>query len=790
MNKTPLLTLLLTLCLTTGLAAQNPGDKLFDPTVLHEIDMTFAEPNYWELLEENFGDAFDPASSVSYLMAAVTIDGETVDSVGIRFKGFTSAWTETKKPFKIDFNEFVPGKRYNGLRKLNLNNGTGDPGLQRDVICYDLMNRSGVSAPRTAFARVSINGEFFAVYQLIEQIDKVFLGNHFGNATGNLFKNKGWFNFENDGSYRVMELKTNEEEDDYSGLLRLVKVLNGASEEEFPAAIEEIFNVDRYLKTLAVDVATDNWDSNLEHGRNWYMYEDPATGKFQWIPWDYNFALNSNFFGGGCFVQPQPVGHTDGTTTVEFYDNGFFEGGEAEFLWEFGDGNTAVGRRPVHIYADSAEYEVCLTVTVEDCVETRCIFVDTGKTLANCSVVLNGDFPREPDLAFTILIQLLSECCDEWGGTCQEFYTVIQDDILNPDDGGDGGGAFGRNFAVDQRGTDRLLINRLLAVPDFYDRYLDHFCSLVDNVFLPERYDAMIAANRALLESAMQESPNELSPFSAFEREMGPAGISKLIADRAENLEGQLSELGGCNEPPAAGIPFGDVVINEFVADNDSTSTIADPDGGYPDWIELYNNTDAPINLSGVHLSDKPDNLDKWSFPDGTTIAAGGYLIVWADEDEDQRGLHANFKLSKGGEAIYLSNAGDSTRIDEVVFGPRETNVSTARVPNGTGDFVASHTTHGFSNDTPVSARNLAEELALTVFPNPAGDFLSVRFPGAAAGAVLVEVYDLTGRQLLSGRSAAGQRLELSVSSLVPGFYFLNVRNAGGRTGTVKFAKR
>ena len=52
------------------------------------------------------------------------------------------------------------------------------------------------------------------------------------------------------------------------------------------------------------------------------------------------------------------------------------------------------------------------------------------------------------------------------------------------------------------------------------------------------------------------------------------------------------------------------VVINEFMASN--TSTIADPQGEYDDWIELRNVTDSPVSLTGRYLSDEPNNPRKW----------------------------------------------------------------------------------------------------------------------------------------------------------------------------------
>ena len=58
------------------------------------------------------------------------------------------------------------------------------------------------------------------------------------------------------------------------------------------------------------------------------------------------------------------------------------------------------------------------------------------------------------------------------------------------------------------------------------------------------------------------------------------------------------------------------VVINEFLASNDKT--VADVDGDYTDWIELYNSGEA-IQLTGYHLSDDPDEPEKWTFPDYTS---------------------------------------------------------------------------------------------------------------------------------------------------------------------------
>ena len=127
-----------------------------------------------------------------------------------------------------------------------------------------------------------------------------------------------------------------------------------------------------------------------------------------------------------------------------------------------------------------------------------------------------------------------------------------------------------------------------------------------------------------------------------------------------------------------------EVKINEFMTTN--TGTVCDQDGEYDDWIELYNNSDVTVNLSGYYLTDNHKWFEKWKFPSGTTIAGKGYLIIWADKDVTQAGLHASFKLSSKGEELLLITP--KLKIaDYVVFGPQTLELSYSRIPNGTGPF-------------------------------------------------------------------------------------------------------
>jgi len=152
--------------------------------------------------------------------------------------------------------------------------------------------------------------------------------------------------------------------------------------------------------------------------------------------------------------------------------------------------------------------------------------------------------------------------------------------------------------------------------------------------------------------------------------------------------------LGSCKKTYETG--RAQVVINELMPVN--STTIADNYGEYDDWIELFNVTGSAIDLSGYYLADNKKKLTKWQFPQGTSIAGNGYLIIWADKDTTQFGLHANFKLSSAGEEVLLSKP-DVTIIDKIEFPAQNLELSFSRSPNGTGDFKWQTPTFNRSND-------------------------------------------------------------------------------------------
>ena len=209
------------------------------------------------------------------------------------------------------------------------------------------------------------------------------------------------------------------------------------------------------------------------------------------------------------------------------------------------------------------------------------------------------------------------------------------------------------------------------------------------------------------------------------------------------------------------------LVINEFCASNNTINT--DENGQFEDWIEIHNNGDTTIVLLGYSLSDDIDDLGQWSFPD-VSISSGEYMLIWADKDEEDGTLHTNFKLSAGGDAIYLSY-GKEIR-DEVTFGGQTTDITTGRYPDGTGPFVLMEPSpEAFNSGRRLSVKKMLE-YGVSVFPNPVINRLFVQSKIAGD----IEIINSNGQVLFNGVANKGIN-QYDMTMLTSGLYFLILHN-------------
>ncbi|MEZ5305215.1 MAG: lamin tail domain-containing protein [Verrucomicrobiales bacterium] len=155
--------------------------------------------------------------------------------------------------------------------------------------------------------------------------------------------------------------------------------------------------------------------------------------------------------------------------------------------------------------------------------------------------------------------------------------------------------------------------------------------------------------NPAAWENAVALPVGQDGDFAAFASNLTPA-TTYFFTAFAENLGG------GTWAAPARSFTTADgtVLLNEFMAANDSTAVPNAVPGSFEDWIEIWNPLGTTVDLSGWFLTDDASRPDKWAFPDGTEIGGGAFLVVFASglAVPDANGnLHTNFRL---GSSEYL----------------------------------------------------------------------------------------------------------------------------------------
>lgn len=307
MKKSLLFIFLLLILLKKSIFSQS-GSHLFNESYVHTISIYFDGSNFWDTLSQRYLESIDkgplPITALGnnpFLRSdSVKIDGVRIDSVGIKQKGYYSNWgagKSPKKPLKISFNEFKDGAKYDGLKDINLSNCFQDPTMLHDALSYRMLRQQGIAAPRTSYANVYINDSLWGLYLIVEQINKTFLKEHFGDDSGNLYKVK-------QSDLRTLgqqvtdytlqfDKKTNEKADDWDDLKLLIQKINSTSYFVYADTLKNYLNLPQFIKVLAMDVSLNNWDSFLDDGRNYFLYHNPSDHLFYWIPWDYNLAFSA-----------------------------------------------------------------------------------------------------------------------------------------------------------------------------------------------------------------------------------------------------------------------------------------------------------------------------------------------------------------------------------------------------------------------------------------------------------------------------------------------------------------
>ncbi len=639
------------------------SQSFYDTENISKIELLFEDENWEETLSR-----FHSKGNEQRLLATITINGQKLDSVGVRFKGYsTYSFKDKKKPLNIKLN-YKNKQDYQGFKKIKLANGKHDPSFVREVLSYEIARKYMV-APMSNYAQVFVNGEYYGLFSNSESVDGNFAERHLNSSSENcrikgnsdIFGDKGESSLVYYGpdSTQYMDRYFIKSDFGWNELVDFTRILCN-----YPNKIESVLNVDQALWMLAFNNIAINLDSYSGRKGNYYLLKDD-NGLFNIILWDLNMSMGAYETIGGGFPDP--------TKLIKLV--------ELNLLQE----------------AENSSYPL-INKLLEDEVYKRMY-------LAHCRTIFEENFENDWYINRAEELQVL--IADAYKSDNGIFYTynsfknnlnVTVEDTIS--DQTRSKTCYGITELFDPR------INFLQQNPEFnkqqpqislittFPQEVKEFSKAIINAQISNAEDVYFYYRH--LPSEKFEKLRMYDDGMHNDHDAGDGIFGVEINTRKTDIQYYFyaeNEEAGLFSPQRAQHEFfilklkqkqSKVIINEFMADNQSV--IADVDGEYDDWIELYNTTNKTQKLEGWFISDDANNITKWVFPK-VSIKPKAYLILWADKDDLQSGLHTNFKLSKNGESLLLFDK-KGNMVDHVVFGPQETDKSMGRLKNGNGDFI------------------------------------------------------------------------------------------------------
>ena len=738
----------------------NAQTSFYDVNNINIIEIFFSQSN-WDQIMDNY---YSQGNGDRLIADSVIINGTKFDSVGVKYKGNSSySANNAKNPLNIKL-DYVKKQNYQGFYTLKLSNGDKDPTFVREVLSY-FISRHYMQAPQANYNKVYINGNYVGLFGNIESINKKFVEERFYSDDDNaLFKcnpkNLGGGGNPNctqgiGSSLEYLGPDTTCYEDYYElrsdyGWEDIKKLTYDLDQN--PNNIEQSFDVDKGIWFLTINNLFVNMDSYIgPFCQNYYLFKDD-NDRFLPIVWDFNES-----FGHFAMINSPGPGNPAATIQDLQEMDPFLRDGDAT--------------RPLcNIIFTDPTY--------------RKMYVAHMKTIIDEFLSNNYYHQKADSLHNTISSAFQSDQ--------NSFYTWSQatqniTSSLNVGQGPGGGTKIGITELINARSAYIISQNEFqLPAPNISNISLSTTNPIPTSTIDISAYITSTTGTSPSVYLGFRNSPAEIFTKVPM-TDQGSGTFSTTINLGASNVQYYIyaeNSGAGIFSPERAEHEYytisvtGDVVINELMSSNNTTVT--DQDGEYEDWIELYNNTSSDINLLGYYLSDNSNPL-KWAFPD-TFITANGYLIIWADEDGSEQGLHASFKLNASGEQIQLYDSLNAKGVDEIVFGAIQTDFGYARVPNGIGPFIKQAPTFNQNNETNVFISDYSIKRDLLLYPNPATNYIHIANKNTSK--LKIKIYNIFAQKVIDEDNVNGN--PINISQLNNGIYFIKVNNKI----TLKFVKQ
>jgi hypothetical protein len=519
-----------------------------------------------------------------------------------------------------------------------------------------------------------------------------------------------------------------------------------------PSLMEEVLNVDQLLWMLAFDNLMINLDAPINFAHNFYLYKD-AAGRFNPMLWD----LNENFGAFNMIIGGGPPLNTYAMQTFDPFFN-------------ISDPNYPIITQILPDPTYQKIYIAHMRTMLEELFSNGWY----EERALEIQAIIDASVQEDPN-PFYSYNEFLQNVYSSVGGGPMRIVGLVE--LMDP-----------RN--------DFLLIHPVFQEipPDIAD--VSHSPEIVQPNSTVWFNATVVNADQVLL-AYRQSFTGQFEKVEMFDDGnhndgLAGDGIYGISADAgfsdlyyyvfAENPDAASLS------PPRAEYELytvsiaADLYLNEFMADNETT--IADPQGEYEDWIELYNDSDEDVSLTDYYLTDDFSIPDKWAFPD-TSIAAGGFLLIWADEDEGDPGLHASFRLNRDGEEIgfYKLDVDSLMLIDQVIFPVQYDDISYGRYPDGYVDWRYMEPTPGYENSSAGiegSEPELPARFELNQnYPNPFNPMTTIYYQLPVNSFVNLAVFDVAGRlvaELISGwRDTGVHNITFDASDLASGMYIYKI---------------
>jgi spore coat protein H len=254
------------------------GARLFATPVLHMIEIT-VEAQHLETLEND--------QSVR-VPCAIVYDDLTVSEAGIRKKGQTSMRPLADKPsFSIKMDELVDGLRLDGMKRVTLSSMIEDAALVAEHLGEEIYRRAGLPTPRSAYAVVTFNGEVKGLYLVREAIDAQFFERWLGDGDGNTYEGPWDFAAGVEAADLKDEVSEGRARDDLEALAAAVETDDAG----FEQAVDARLDLAQLITVFAADGLYNNYDGYTWAAWNFYLYDNPADGRFVMVSLGYDWPF-------------------------------------------------------------------------------------------------------------------------------------------------------------------------------------------------------------------------------------------------------------------------------------------------------------------------------------------------------------------------------------------------------------------------------------------------------------------------------------------------------------------